>query len=128
MLNGMFSTCSLMLCKRIFLCKCACASHTPPPHPHPNLRFGANRQHWLTALASDNVNEDKPVSFVVKQPGSSFNLKMHLGHGGGRRLKPSPSYGASQRVRRVRCRDGRWDGERKVDAAVGLDLLSNHFF
>lgn len=34
------------------------------------------------ALASDNVNEDKPVSFVVKQPGS-FNLKMHLGHGGG---------------------------------------------
>lgn len=34
-------------------------------------------------MASDNVNEDKLVSFVVKQLGSSFNLKMHLDHGGG---------------------------------------------
>lgn len=76
------------------------------------------------AWASDNVNEDKPVPFVVKQPGS-FNLKMHLGRGGGWRLKPSPSYGASQRVRRMRHRDGRWAGGGKVGAVAGLDWLDN---
>lgn len=77
------------------------------------LCFDANLERRPAALTSDNVNEDKPVSFVVKQPGS-FNLKMNLGRGGGRRLKPSPSYGASQRVRRVRHRDGRWAGEGKL--------------
>lgn len=71
-------------------------------------------------MASDNVNEDKPVSFVVQQPGS-FNLKMHLGHGGGRRLKPSPSCGASQRVKA----DRRWARERKVGAKAGLDWFDN---
>lgn len=88
------------------------------------LRFDANLERQLTALASDNVNEDKPVSFVVKQPGS-FNLKMHLGRGRGRRLKPSPSYGASQRVRWMRHRDGRWAGEWKVGAIAGLDWFGN---
>lgn len=74
-----------------------------------------------TALASDNVNEDKPVPFVVKQPGS-FNLKMHLGRGGGRRLKPPPSYGASQRVRRSGASRA---GEGKVGAIAGLDWFDN---
>ena len=82
--------------------------------------LSASRLAW----ASDNVNEDKPVPFVVKQPGS-FNLKMHLGRGGGWRLKPSPSYGASQRVRRMRHRDGRWAGEGKVGTIAGLDWLDN---
>lgn len=122
-LKGMFSTRSFMICRRIFLYIYIYIYIITPP----DLCFGANHHHWLTALASDNLNEDKPVPFVVKQPGSSFNLKMHLGHGRGRCLKPSPSYGASQRVRRVRCRDGRWAGERKVVALVGLDLLSNLF-
>ena len=36
-----------------------------------------------SALAPHRANEDKPASFVAKQSGSSFNLKMHLGRGGG---------------------------------------------
>lgn len=89
------------------------------------LHFDANLERWPTVLASDNVNEDKPVSFVVKQLGSSFNLKMHLDRGGGRRLKPSPSYGARQRARQVRHRDGHQAGEGKVGTIAGLDWLDN---
>lgn len=74
-----------------------------------------------TALASDNVNEDKPVSFVVKQLGS-FNLKMHLGRGGGQRLKPSPSHGASQLARLM---GASWTREGKVGATAGLDWFGD---
>lgn len=87
---------------------------------YPSVFILTLTKHQPTALASDNVNEDKPVSFVVKQPGS-FNLKMHLGRGGGWRLKPSPSYGASQRVRWMRHWVGRWARERKVGTIAGLN-------
>lgn len=90
---------------------------------HVHLNTPALAPVW-TALPSDNVNEDKLASFVVKQPGSSFNSKMHLGHGGGWRLKTSASYGESQRAKRVRYRDGRQASGGKAGAA-GLDWFAN---